>query len=94
MNCQQDITPVSVTFRHSKPECSYRYYEHFKSPVLFDSPSSSLVLPLDIMDKTLPSGNKEMAGDNEHLTTRHLATIKRSPVVPGASGAHIPPIYI
>jgi len=81
MNYQKDIAPVTVTFRHHKPECSSRYYEFFKSPVQFDSLVTSLTLPLDIIDRTLPSGNEEVAEVNEHLMTKYIATLDNEHLV-------------
>ncbi len=75
MNFQQDFTPVFIHFTHSSPRCAGKYYELFHSPITFDSPSCRLALPLNIVDRILPSGNEELVAFNEQMMTQYLASL-------------------
>ena len=75
MNYQQDLMPALVTFRHTAPACSSRYFEVFRASVHFGAEEASLAIPLDIADSTLPGGNEALAAVNEQLMTGYLATL-------------------
>lgn len=60
MNYQQDFAPVSVEFTHTPLDCVGKFYEYFHAPTNFNSETSQLTLPLNIVDQILPSGNKEL----------------------------------
>ena len=75
MNFQQNFTPVSVHFTHSRPSCAGKYYEFFHSPINFDSPACRLALPMNIVDRILPGGNEELATFNDQMMTQYLATL-------------------
>jgi len=75
VNFQKDFSPVSINLRHSRPACVGKYYELFQCPVNFDSPVSSMELPLDVIDQELPGGNRELAELNDQMTTKYLATL-------------------
>ena len=80
-NFHQDLAPVSVNFRHSSPDCANKYYELFQSPVTFAAPASSLELSLDVVDRILPSGNKELAAFNDQVMTKYLAILDNDNLV-------------
>ncbi len=65
INFQSEFTAFAVNFTHHAPECIGKYYEFFKSPVNFNSPVSSLVLPLNIV---------ELASFNDQLMTKYLTS--------------------
>lgn len=73
VNYQRTLNPVSVSFTHSSPSCSGRYYEFFKSVIHFDSPVCRVEIALDDADRILPSGNKEMLEMKEQVMTQYLA---------------------
>jgi len=75
VNYQKSLTPVSVHLTHSKPDCSGKYYEFFQSPVHFNSTLCSLALPLDVVDRILPSGNEELAKFGDQAMTTYLASL-------------------
>jgi AraC-like DNA-binding protein len=45
------------------------------APVLFGQPGTSLALPVDLAEKTLPCGNEEVAEVNEQLMSKYLASL-------------------
>ena len=75
MNYIEDLAPVSVTFTHSKPSCSAKFYEYFRSPVVFEAPANSLSLPIEAVDKSLPGSNPQLAELNDQVMIEYLAQL-------------------
>ncbi len=75
MNYIEDLAPVSVTLVHSKPSCSARFFEYFRSPVLFEAPTYSFTLPIEAVDKILPGSNPQLAELNDQVMIRYLAKL-------------------
>ena len=75
INFQHNLTPVSVTFTHDRPDCAGKYYEFFKGPVTFNAPTGGLALPLELVDVVLPGANEELARFNDQAMSRYLATL-------------------
>jgi len=89
VNFQKDLAPVSVHLTHPKPDCKGKYYEFFRSPVHFNSSLCRLALPLDVVDRILPSGNEELAKFGEQAMTAYLASLDK-----GTRITHIKKIII
>ena len=77
MNFQDELAAVSVHLTHDPPEHTERYNEFFKSPVNFNSPVSSLALPLESVDRILPSRNDDLAEFKDQIMTKYLATLDK-----------------
>ncbi len=75
MNYQKPLNPIEVNLKHAPPDCSYRYYEFFKSPVQFNAAESNMALPLSVVDVRLTGANQEIAELNEHLMNRYLVKL-------------------
>jgi AraC-like DNA-binding protein len=75
MNFQQDLSPVSVSFTHSRPDCAGKYYEFFHAPVTFGAPVASISLPLDVVDSILPAKNDELSELSDHLMVKYIASL-------------------
>ena len=75
VNYIEDLAPVSVTLVHSKPSCSFKYYEYFQSPVLFEASTYSLTLPIEAVDKILPGSNPQLAELNDQVMIQYLAKL-------------------
>jgi len=75
MNLQQDLSPVSVSFTHSRPVCAGKYYEFFHSPVTFSAPLANISLPLDVVDVDLPAKNDELAELSDQLMVKYIASL-------------------
>jgi AraC-like DNA-binding protein len=75
LNYLEDLAPVSVTLTHPKPSCSARFYEYFRSPVVFEAPANSLTLPIEAVDKTLPGSNPQLAELNDQVMIEYLAQL-------------------
>jgi len=78
VNYQQSFAPVSVSFKHNNRVCLKRYSAFFRSPVIFNAPTSSLTLSLDIADQNLLSGNKELAALNDQIMNQYLSDLDNS----------------
>ena len=77
MNYIEDLAPVSVTLAHPKPSCYPRFFEYFRSPVLFAAPSYSFTLPNETVDKTLPGSNPQLAELNDQVMIQYLAELNQ-----------------
>jgi AraC-like DNA-binding protein len=75
LNYLEDLAPVSVTLTHPKPSCSARFYEYFRSPVVFEAPANSLTLPIEAVDKNLPGSNPQLAELNDQVMIEYLAQL-------------------
>ncbi len=75
VNYIEDLDPVSVTLVHPKPSCSARFFEYFRSPVLFDAPAYSFTLPIEAVDKILPGSHPQLAELNDQVMIEYLAKL-------------------
>jgi len=79
-NYVEELNPVSVSFIHSAPACSGDYFAFFRCPVHFDAPIDRLTLPLDAVDKRLPSSNPQLAQLHDQIVIRYLAQFDRDDI--------------
>lgn len=83
VNFQKPLSPVSVSFTHSRPEeCAGKYYEFFHAPIDFEAPRASIALSLDDVDRVLPSGNKDLVEWKEQAMTKYLDTKESESLIP------------
>ncbi len=75
MNYIEDLPPVSVTLIHPKPTCSARFFEYFRSPVLFEAPTYSFTLPIEAVDKILPGSHPQLVELNDQVMIKYLAKL-------------------
>ena len=75
LNYIEDLAPVSVTLTHPKPSCSARFYEYFRSPVVFEAPANSLTLPIEAVDRNLPGSNPQLVELNDQVMIEYLAQL-------------------
>jgi AraC-like DNA-binding protein len=81
LNYIDDLAPVSVTLTRPKPSCSARYFEYYRSPVVFDAPTNSLTLPLVAVDKNLPGSNPQLAELNDQVMIEYLAELDQDNII-------------
>ena len=81
MNYIEDLAPVSVTLTHPKPSCSARFYEYFRSPVVFEAPANSLTLPIEAVDKNLPGSNPQLAELNDQVMIEYLTQLDQGHII-------------
>ncbi len=75
VNYIEELAPVLVTLVHSKPSCSFKYFEYFQSPVLFEASTYSFTLPIEAVDKILPGSNPQLAELNDQVMIQYLANL-------------------
>jgi len=75
MNYVEDLAPVSVTFTHPMPSCSARFFEYFRSPVLFEAAADSLTLSFEAVDKHLPGSHPQLAELHDQIMVKYLARL-------------------
>jgi len=78
MNYIEDLTPGSVTFTHPEPSCSARFFEYFRSPVVFEAPTNSLTLSIDAVDKRLPGSHPQLAELADQVMIDYLAKLDQN----------------
>lgn len=81
LNYIEDLAPVSVTLTHPKPSCSARFYEYFRSPVVFEAPANSLTLPIEAVDKNLPGSNPQLAELNDQVMIEYLTQLDQGHII-------------
>ena len=75
-----DLAPVSVTFTHPKPFCSARFYEYFRSPVVFEDPVNSLTLSIETVDRKLSGANPQLAELSDQVMIEYLAKLDQDEI--------------
>jgi len=75
LNYAADLEPVSVTFTHPKPFCSARFYEYFRSQVVFEAPVNSLTLSIEAVDRKLSGANPQLAELTDQVMIDYLAEL-------------------
>jgi len=75
LNYIEELAPVSVTLARPKPVCSPRFFEYFRSPVLFEASAYSFTLPNEAVDKILPGSNPQLAELNDQVMINYLAEL-------------------
>jgi AraC-like DNA-binding protein len=75
LNYAADLAPVSVTFTHPKPFCSAKYFEYFRSPVVFEAPANSLTLSIEAVDRKLSGANPQLAELTDQVMIDYLAEL-------------------
>ncbi len=78
VNYAEELAPVSVTFTHPEPSCSAKFFEFFKCPVYFESPTNSLTLSPKSVDEILPGSNPELADLNDQVMIEYLAELDQN----------------
>lgn len=72
------LDPVEVNLIRPKPGCAGRYYAFYRCPVNFSQQNNNLILPLEAIDKLLPSANQKIAQMHDHVLQNYLAQQHRS----------------
>ena len=80
LNYAADLAPVSVTFTHPKPSCSARFYEYFRSPVVFEAPANSLTLSIEAVDRKLRGANPQLAELTDQVMIEYLAKLDQDEI--------------
>lgn len=80
-NYGEALDPVEVNLMRPKPDCAGKYYEYFRCPVNFSAAHNNIILPSEVMEVPLPSGNKELAHIYDRVMQNYLNQHQRSDLV-------------
>ncbi|KMS58185.1 AraC family transcriptional regulator [Sphingobium cupriresistens] len=67
------ITPVEVSFRHRKPADDQAYRDVFRCPIRYGQPINSILFPVEILERPVPSANEELATMLDEMAAKYLA---------------------
>ena len=81
-NLGRNVSPTLVTFRHNKPFCHKKYGDMFSCPVRFGSQNDSMILPLELVNESLPGANQELLMFSEDMMSSYLAEIEDGKTIP------------
>jgi AraC-like DNA-binding protein len=76
-----DYNHARVYFRHPEPADTSYYYQLFRCPLEFEAEHTSLLIPLEVVDKRLTGSNDELAKLNEHIVVNYLAHSDKKDIV-------------
>jgi AraC-like DNA-binding protein len=71
----------AVSFRHVEPKDIKPYFEYFACQLNFDQADNQLLIPLSLVDETLPGGSPEMTLLHDQVITKRLARMHREDIV-------------
>ncbi len=77
INVGEELNPLMVTFTHKEFPCSGEYNAYFRSPIQFDAPTNSFILPSEVIDQQLDGANPQLAQLNDQIMIRALAKLNR-----------------
>lgn len=81
VNYGETLDPVSVSLRRDQPTCAGQYFAFYRCPVYFSAPVNELILPLEAIDKPLPTSNKQMASMHDQVVAEALARLEEDDIV-------------
>ena len=67
------ITPIEVTFRHRKPTDDQDYRDVFRCPIRYGQPINSILFPVEVLERPVPSANEELATMLDEMASKYLA---------------------
>lgn len=70
-----DITPVTVSLRHSRPQDPGEYQEFFACPIHFSSSENSVVFRAEDMDRPILSADEELASLLDTVAISNMAEV-------------------
>ena len=82
MNYGASLNPVGVELQHRAPDDTGEYFALFKCPVQFGCNVDRLSLPIDAVDKKLPSANPQLAQLSDQVMIETLARLSKERIVP------------
>lgn len=82
MNCGSGFNPVKVELQHAKPADSSVYFGFFKCPVYFGCDIDRVTLPVELVDRKLPSANPQLAQLSDQVMIQALARLNKEKIVP------------
>jgi len=88
-NYGEELSPVSVSFKHATSPCSGEYYGFFRCPVEFGAKQNQIILPLDVVNKRLTSASPQLAQINDQVMINYLAELDKEDIIQQVKAAII-----
>lgn len=88
-NYGEELSPVSVSFKHATSPCSGEYYGFFRCPVEFGAKHNQIILPLDVVNKRLTSASPQLAQINDQVMINYLAELDKEDIIQQVKAAII-----
>jgi AraC-like DNA-binding protein len=89
VNYGDTLDPVLVSLRREQPPCAGQYFALFRCPVHFSAPMNELILPLEAVDRPLPTSNRQMASLHDQVVADVLARLEQDDIVTRVKGLAI-----
>jgi AraC-like DNA-binding protein len=80
-NYGEELLPTEVCLAHEKPACEDTIADFFRSPVQYETETSSITLASRDVDLKLSSGNRELALLHDEFLMKYLIEIKKGDIV-------------
>ena len=81
MNCGDSFKPTRVEFKQAIPQQPAAYYAYFRCELVFDAPSSVMVLDTSVADEHLPGSNPQLEMLLEQQILEYLAKLDKNDIV-------------
>jgi AraC-like DNA-binding protein len=77
----RDFAPLAVMLERAEPEDATAFRQVFRAPVSFSEDSNVLEFSREDFEKRLPTGNGELARQNDHVVLGYLARLEKASLV-------------
>jgi AraC-like DNA-binding protein len=81
LNYQRELSPLSVDFTHSEPDCAGKFYEYFQCPINFNADNTRLTLSLEVAEELLTGSSDELDAFGDHMMARYLKSLSEHNLV-------------
>ncbi len=71
------FAPLRVRMRRPRPACGEEFAAFFRAPIEFDAADNAVLFDAAVLDRTLPTGNRELATASEQVIIDYLAHLDR-----------------
>ena len=81
INYDQKLDPVAISFTHSAPQETGKYFAFFRCPVIFDAPDNRITFTQEVVDKRLISANPMLAQIHDQIMINFLANLEGDNII-------------
>lgn len=81
INYISPLDPLCVSLTHSANTCQSEYYRYYRCPIHFGQEANTIALPLDVIDKTLPSSNPYLAQIHDQIMIKYLSMLDKEDII-------------
>ena len=81
INYIDPLNPLAVSLNHSTNTCQSEYYAYYRCPIDFAQTANKIALPLDVIDKVLPSSNPYLAQLHDQIMVKYLSVLDKESII-------------